>query len=340
MITATTTTTTKTSATTVAGEKAGGGLNVPGKSNKSNVGRGGENNSNDDNNVSNPAQYSKANSSSNSSGEPDLSSKASSTGMIVGTLVSLVIFFAVVGFLFWWHKTGANRNNGGIPYISNAAAAAAALNDRSGVPPATYHNRMYNIDMAPGNIDSPEDFGSGDYAAGNFTAGEESVRGRASTIYSIPMEGGSSGGGSADGADGADELYGGVMYVAALNQDTPEYASAVEAGSTDELYSVVSVKGQSQPAIGTGGSGGGAENHYDMPAPGEKRRGPKKAKKQQPPQQQQQEAPSVLYDVAAHASGSGSVSQSVEYSHLSARGQKESNNVYDLGPQQRGDTRV
>lgn len=133
------------------------------------------------------------------------------------------------------------------------------------------------------------------------------------------------------------------MYVAALNQDAPEYATAVEAGSTDALYSAVSLKDQRRD---------GGENHYDMSAPGEKSRG-KNAKlkqqqhqqpeQQQHQQQQQQEAPTMVYDVAQHASGSGggggsaaAPSQLAEYSHLAPRNDCwGGNNVYDLGPLQR-----
>ena len=116
------------------------------------------------------------------------------------------------------------------------------------------------------------------------------------------------------------------MYVAALNQDAPEYATAVEAGSTDALYSVVSLKDQRRD---------GGENHYDMSAPGEKSRGKNAKRKQQQhqqpgqqqhQQQEQQEAPTMVYDVAQHASGSGggggaaaAPSQLAEYSHLAPR---------------------
>ena len=141
---------------------------------------------------------------------------------------------------------------------------------------------------------------------------------------------------STAGSNGDDVPYGGVTYVAGPNQDAPEYATAVEAGGTDASYSVVALKNR-------GGNGDDEENHCDMSAPGAKSRG-KKAKQKQ--QRQQQQAPAMVYDVAQHAGGGGggggggaAAAQSAEYSHLAPRndgGGAESNNFYDLGPQQRG----
>lgn len=152
-------------------------------------------------------------------------------------------------------------------------------------------------------------------------------------------EDGSGGNSSGVSGSGDDVPYGGgVMYVAALNQDAPEYAAAVETGSTDVLYSVVSINGRD--GGGGGGGGGGGENHYDMSAPGEKNRGKKATQnQQQPPQQQQQQAPTMVYDVAQHAGdgdgGGAAAAQSADYSHLAPRNDGgESNNFYDLGPQQ------
>ena len=269
---------------------------------------------------------------------------------IVGVVVALVVVFALVGFLVWRHKV--NQGGGaGIPHLGGGVRAAAPApedggNDGNGggngEVPATYHNRMYNTDVTPSNnrSNTSEDFGSGNYAAGNFAGGGENARGRASTLYAIPMEADPDPGAGA-GTSG-DVLYatgiepGTVMYVSALNQNDPEYATAV---ANDALYSVVNrvpnngVTGKTA-AVGGGaavsGSQGGAENHYDMQAPGEKRRG------QQQQQQHQQDGPVSLYDVAPHAGGSGTVSQSAEYSHLSPRGEKESNNMYDFGPQRHG----
>ena len=57
----------------------------------------------------------------------------------------------------------------------------------------------------------------------------------ASLMYAVPN--GSDGTSNAAGAE--DAAYGGVIYVAALNQSAPEYATAVETGSADALYPVV-----------------------------------------------------------------------------------------------------
>ena len=53
-------------------------------------------------------------------------------------------------------------------------------------------------------------------------------------------------------------------------------------------------------------------------------------------ERQQQQVPATVYDVAQHAGGGGAAAQSAEYSHLAPRNDgRESNNFYDLGPQQR-----
>lgn len=294
----------------------------------------------------------------NSSAPPTVPQKSSSSARtIVGVLVALILAVAVVGFILWRQRNGAD--SGGIPHISgDAAAAAPATGSQNGGVPSTYHNRMYNIDMNSNQEDANVDFGS-DYAAGSVVVAaanrSDPSRTRTSTLYSIPLEdaassGSGGGGGSNSNAGGGssgngDDAYGGVMYVSALNQNAPEYATAVEAGSTTALYSVVSLEGRRN----TGGTGdGGIENHYDMPAPGERWRGPKKQRKkkkekkqqQQQQQQQQEDAPEMLYDVAQHAGGGSSASQSAEYSHLAPSGGDavggEQNNMYDLGPQQRG----
>lgn len=276
-----------------------------------------------------------------SSPPPEPQKSSSSTGTIVGLLVALILAVAVVGFILWRQKNGAD--SGGIPHISgNAAAAAPANSSQVGGVPSTYHNRMYNIDVNSNQEDANVDFGS-DYATGPVgvvAANASTPSGtHASIVYSIPLEDGGGGGNAGGGSGDGDDAYGGVTYVAALNQNAPEYATAIEAGSTNALYAVVSLEGRRN----AGGAGdGGTENHYDLPAPGERRRGPKKQKKKkekQQQQQQQEDAPSMLYDVAQHAGGGSSASQSAEYSHLAPRGGGavggEQNNVYDLGPQQR-----
>lgn len=286
---------------------------------------------------------------------------SSSTSTIVGVLVALILAVAVVGFILWRQKTSSG---GGIPHINgNAAAAAPANGSQVGGVPSTYHNRMYNIDVNSNQEGANVDFGS-DYATGPNVVPAANAptpsRTHASTVYSIPLEDGGGGGNAGGGSGDGDDAYGGVTYVAALNQNAPEYATAIEAGSTNALYAVVSLEGRggggnaggassntssgsaASTAAAAAGGDGGTDNHYDLPAPGERRRGPKKKKKKKKQQQQQQEeeAPAMLYDVAQHAGSGSAASQSAEYSHLSPRGGGavggERNNMYDLGPQQRG----
>ena len=77
----------------------------------------------------------------NSSAPPTVPQKSSSSaGTIVGVLVALILAVAVVGFLLWRQRNGAD--SGGIPHISgNAAATAPANGSQNGGVPSTYHNR-------------------------------------------------------------------------------------------------------------------------------------------------------------------------------------------------------
>lgn len=246
-------------------------------------------------------------------------------------IVIVVLLLLVAAFALWWFNCRSQNDTveGEAHVIPGTVAMQMA---------AVVTNRMYNIDGTNNDVDEGAGVGGmlppsvqlapNVIYRGAGEGGGGDARGRASTVYAIPMEddgsGGTSSGGSAD-----DVPYGGVVYVSALNQDAPEYATAVEAGSADALYSVVSLNGP--------GSGGGGENHYDMSAPGEKSRGKRARQKQQHQHQhqQQQQAPAMVYDVAQHVGGGGAAAQLAEYSHLAPRNDGgESNNFYDLGPQQ------
>lgn len=200
---------------------------------------------------------------------------------------------------------------------------------------------MYNIDMNPATAAAgagDEDLGSGGYATGPGTS--SSVH---NTVYAVPMEadlaadGGYLGingvdGSTATSAAAAGVESGTVMYVSAVNQNSPEYATAA---ANDALYSVVSRPGRG----GGGGGGGDGKQRYGGNAP------PQGLHEQSTVYATAADDQSVggnaaNYDVAVHQGGGGGSAMIAEYSHLAPRidgvaGQQQqqgsSNNHYDAG---------
>ena len=236
---------------------------------------------------------------SNSSTTIEPSKKPASAGTIVGILFATIALLGLVGFATW------KRKEHGIPQLNNKNG-----DDVDGSVPNTHHNRMYNLDKSGGNNRSDEDFGSGNYATGPIARADAAAAAAATgTIYAVPMEDDSNGGGAnavenGNSISAGDGMYGGFMYVATTNtQNASEYATAANGGgNTGALYSVVSMSGR-------GSADGGAA--------------------------------SGVYDTAVHAHAGPAARQSAEYSHLAPRNggqqqqQQDQNNVYDLGPAQR-----
>lgn len=235
---------------------------------------------------------------SNSSTTIEPSKKPASAGTIVGILFATIALLGLVGFATW------KRKEHGIPQLNNKNG-----NDVDGSVPNTHHNRMYNLDKSRGNNRSDEDFGSGNYATGPIARADAAAAAAATgTIYAVPMEDDSNGGGdnaveNGNSISAGDGMYGGFMYVATTNtQNASEYATAADGGgNTGALYSVVSMSGR-------GSAAGGAAS---------------------------------VYDTAVHAHAGPAARQSAEYSHLAPRNggqqqqQQDQNNLYDLGPPQR-----
>ena len=129
-------------------------------------------------------------------------------------------------------------------------------------PNAMYAPHLPTVQLTPNVMYAP-----------HTGANEESER--KSTLYAIPMEAGADAGVDV----GAGEVYstviepGKVMYVTALNQDNPEYATAA---ANDTLYSVVNRAPHDGSGSGTTANvnattipaeGVDQNNHYDVGVP-------------------------------------------------------------------------
>ena len=220
-------------------------------------------------------------------------SSSSAAGATIGGVVAGVLLLVAIILIFVYCRN-IQKENGAIPRLTDGTRETAA----------TAHNQMYNADST---VATPaEDFGSGNYATAPIK--------KHSTLYSIPMDasdGGSGDGGSsaATDADGNPVKKSTVMYVSALNLDSPEYATAV---ASDALYSVVSNPGGGDTDARLGGHGA-LQVVYATIADDEGRGA---------------SANGVNYDVAVHPqNGSASGSRAAEYSHLSARGNSSNYDV-------------
>lgn len=280
---------------------------------------------------------------------PSGSNVVAGNGTVVAIVVGVIlVLLLIAGGAWWWFKRwspnsaaaaaaaldikGDGNGSRRIPSTAamSTAAAAAATASAASSTATMVTNRMYSIDMNQAMAASAyQDFGSGDCATGPINSASNT------TLYSIPMEvAAASGDGGYIGvtrADG-DVEPGTILYVSALNQDAPDYATAV---ANDALYSVVSKPGR--------GSGRDDDNHrhsgYDPPQ-GDVAHSTVYATATD---DQHDSGNAVNYDVAVHQQDSSSA-RTAEYSHLALRndaaGQQQeqqqqqqggSNNHYDVG---------
>ena len=250
----------------------------------------------DTNNYSNIDNNGNTTANGNSSTPPTEPHKLSS---FTGTIIGVLAVLVVVFAVvgfILWRQNNSAGGGGGIPHIISNAAPATPAN---GAHVGGVPSIYHNRMYTIDGEQPTERPSSQPYSKGTGRHG--------SIVYSIPLEddgssggSGSGGGGGGGGDRGAGGAGGGTMLVSTANQNALQYATVDESGSTAaSSYSVISPKGAAQ-----------------------------------------QDAPAMLYDVAQHAGGGSAIPQSAEYSHLAPRGGVagggEQNNMYDLGPQQRG----
>lgn len=250
-------------------------------------------------------------------------------GVLIGVLILVTIILVCI---YWRRRKEGNVGNNGIPHLNGTLAHAAT---------ATTHNQMYDQNNQNNNAATTTDNNTNTTTTTTTTDNNATgfVR-RNSTLYSIPMESsvaGSGGGASADAAatctdaNGNPVEKGTVMYVSVLNQDSPEYATAV---ANDALYSVVS----------KGGAAGNDANTYDTAVHQNNGTSSSSAPSSSSAEYNHLSArgDSTNYGVAVHQnngtpSSSAASSSSAEYSRMplhgtaSAQALVDGNNHYDVG---------